>query len=310
MPITMEPHSGPSLVGMLKDAWEAMKAPGKAYNEGMTPDEMIKAANDFAMTVGAGGSLVPKPGNSLGMFGGKLAKTANLEKLAKAEQFEKAGVDPDTIWKSTGWGRGVDGHWRFEIDDTGAKLTQAAKDYLKNAGPEDNQSFTAESGFMHPKLYEAYPQLRNLKVQPETQEGVLGSSHNGMVKLQGKTNFPMKMDSTMLHELQHEVQNIEGFAKGNSYAEPEYAIVKALDHAIQQAPTFEEKKKINDLLVRAAMATRARKNLLYKNSAGEVEARTVQNRMYMNKLRRAIRSPWADEDVPRQSQLVFGHKAD
>jgi hypothetical protein len=81
MPLAMEPHGGPSLLAMLQDAWEAAKAPGKAYNEGMTQDQMIKAGGDFALNLTGGGMAVPKPLGVMGMSGGRgFAKPAIIHK--------------------------------------------------------------------------------------------------------------------------------------------------------------------------------------------------------------------------------------
>jgi hypothetical protein len=316
MPITMEPHGGPSLIGMIMDAWEAMKAPGKAYNEGMTPDEMIKAGNNFAMTMGAGGSLAPKPANSLGMFGGRLAKTANLEKLAQAEKFEKAGVDPDSIWKATGWGRGKDGKWRFEIDDSQARMKPDAGKAIKdNWGPVDyfesgNPIYgevpkNLEDVFHHPEFFAAYPDARKIKIVPEYTN--LGVSYGGKIGIDPDL-VPLKQSNVMLHELQHELQNVEGFAKGNSAQDPYSAIQTSLaDSALNQgnAESFDLMQKLSKL-PQTSQLTRK----LYKQSAGEVEARAVQARQAFNKLRRAIRSPWRDEDTPRMSQIPFGVRND
>ena len=51
------------------------------------------------------------------MFGGCLAKTADLNALKKAERMQARGADQAAIWKKTGWFRGVDDKWRFEIPD-------------------------------------------------------------------------------------------------------------------------------------------------------------------------------------------------
>lgn len=48
-----------------------------------------------------------------GTFAGINALTADKEALAKAQQMIAQGVDPAQVWKETGWGKGVDGKWRF-----------------------------------------------------------------------------------------------------------------------------------------------------------------------------------------------------
>lgn len=63
----------------------------------------------------------PPPGTTeLGIFGGRSAKTANQEMLAKAEQMAAEGAPREEIWRATGWFQGPDKKWRFEIDDSKA----------------------------------------------------------------------------------------------------------------------------------------------------------------------------------------------
>lgn len=54
-----------------------------------------------------------------GTFGGQRAATADLGKLAEARSLASKGVGRDDILSQTGWFRGPDGHWRFEISDQG-----------------------------------------------------------------------------------------------------------------------------------------------------------------------------------------------
>jgi polyhydroxyalkanoate synthesis regulator phasin len=277
---------GKRLSELVQEAWNAVKGPGKAYNEGMTPDEMIKAGNDFAMTMGTGGSLVPKPGNSLGIFGGKLAKTANLEKLAQAEKFEKAGVHPDMIWKATGWGKGSDGRWRFEIPDQKAAFKGEIPAVPKNT----NEVFD------HPELYAAYPELAMGLVKKTGPRAKFNGANygNNVIGINPKITDPR---STMLHELQHSVQDIEGFAKGADTGSAKSIVTQAM---VRKGMSLQEAKKV--------VAKLKDKYQVYKHTAGETEARSVQKRKDYNDLLRGLRSPWQDEDVPRNIQLPFGYK--
>ena len=51
-------------------------------------------------------------------FAGRNANRADQEALARAEEMERAGEDAEQIRQETGWFRGADGLWRFEIDDS------------------------------------------------------------------------------------------------------------------------------------------------------------------------------------------------
>ena len=55
-------------------------------------------------------------------FGGVKAKNIDINGLLTAIDMEKRKIDPQIIWKNTGWHRGSDGKMRFEIDDEKAKL--------------------------------------------------------------------------------------------------------------------------------------------------------------------------------------------
>lgn len=55
-------------------------------------------------------------------YAGRDAGNADLEALHEAERYEMQGVDAETIRQKTGWFRGADGKWRWEIDDSGMKL--------------------------------------------------------------------------------------------------------------------------------------------------------------------------------------------
>lgn len=84
--------------------------------------EANQGALDVAMNFGPG---------ILGTFAGAGAKTANKAALEMAEALERGGADRAKIWNETGWFKGPDGKWRFEIDDSAA----AFRDY--NFTPRD-----------------------------------------------------------------------------------------------------------------------------------------------------------------------------
>lgn len=59
------------------------------------------------------------PQGSRFSFGGRNARAADSEGLARAEAMERQGIAAEDIRQETGWFRGMDGQWRFEIDDSG-----------------------------------------------------------------------------------------------------------------------------------------------------------------------------------------------
>lgn len=68
-------------------------------------------------------------------YGGRNANRADSESLARAEEMERAGEDAEAIRQETGWHRGADGLWRFEIDDSGMEYRRTG-DAARMSDPE------------------------------------------------------------------------------------------------------------------------------------------------------------------------------
>ena len=138
------------------------------------------------------------------LYAGENARTADLNALTRASAMEAAGADAQTIRRETGWFRGMDGKWRFEIDDSGMeyrrdgdarlmeesgyrRLQELTDKWARNAenrGEPLTAEETAESERLegeyydrawaekyelvdflrHSDLFEAYPALRHTSV--------------------------------------------------------------------------------------------------------------------------------------------------
>jgi hypothetical protein len=110
-------------------------------------------------------------------------------------------------------------------------LRQAAKEIKQirtmEGGPEYRVGLGNKAGFAfeHPELYEAYPKLLDMNVQQGGRSGSafgsytrgINESDPGMVNIydRGLANDPR---STMIHETQHAIQNIEGWGRGGNTA--------------------------------------------------------------------------------------------
>jgi len=161
----------------------------------------------------------------IGMLAGPKAKTANHALLAVAKDLEKEGASNRDIWSKTGWLQGPDGEWRFEISDHAAKLSSNVprSEYdpskvtfpLFEGGIFNKNQRTLGSTLDHPALFEAYPELRDVRVGSAGFDPNLRGSYNksqGYLGLAG--GKPDDVLSTALHETQHAVQGIEGTAPG------------------------------------------------------------------------------------------------
>ena len=182
---------------------------------------------------------------------GENAKTANISALNDAKSRIANGEDSETVRQETGWFKGYDGKWRFEIDDSQAEfrpdgdvrlmqdesyrrlqeLTEKwADDDLTEAESEEmdwldeqfsdrvwEEKYRLDDYLDHPKLYEAYPMLRFTSLVfddlPLGEKGFYNPKSNTIVL---SRDLFGKQKNTLLHEIQHIIQKYEGFAKGSS----------------------------------------------------------------------------------------------
>lgn len=260
---------------------------GLAYNAGnMIGPEGIKSLFKNALSP-----------NVRKIFAGEKAANAPLKDLDTAKEMTKSGADPRQIWKDTGWFQGRDGNWRWEIDDssfvppTGTETLKTSikdmftgpfygntpvnhKELLINYPNRPTGSFLESlSDFFNgkPKNQIANANIALFPVKKTNKSKASGSyqPESNLVRVsQYKNNDDLK--SILTHELQHNVQNIEGFTPNKKYLDP----------------FVEEYQK-------------------YANQLMEVEARAAQKRMgYTPQQRRDI-FPEDDYDVHPEDVTFF-----
>ena len=186
------------------------------------------------------------------LFAGERSKTADFAALSEARERLAQGADAETVRRETGWFRGMDGKWRFEIDDSGmayrrdgdAQLSKepgyqrlqelerrwdslteqerAEYDSLANEyqGTVWEEKYLLRDFLRHDDLFRAYPYLNRVSLAFEDldsgQSGYFDGSSNTIVLSNRLRNQP---ESTLTHEIQHVIQKVEGFSRGSS---PEY----------------------------------------------------------------------------------------
>jgi hypothetical protein len=149
---------------------------------------------------------------TIGMFAGPMALTADKAKLKLAQELAEAGLSRDEIWAQTGWFKGVDGKWRFEIDDSGMAFNFKVPEGIEVG--RANRAGLLEDVVRHDKLFEAYPQLRQAGVHLDGYGQPNTGSWNGKGIWVGPATTGSRRLSSIAHEIQHAVQDIEGFAPG------------------------------------------------------------------------------------------------
>nr|DAP77600.1 MAG TPA: cytosine DNA methyltransferase [Caudoviricetes sp.] len=194
------------------------------------------------------------------MFGGEKGaaeadkaeeKTYRMDNLKVAEKMERGKKDAKAIKLATGWERGADGKWRYEMPDAKIKdmkdigggniVKRFDDDMLWNDGKLTNVIDA-------PGLFEAYPKLKDVRIDTDAIMNDMPS--NG--EYNPKTNTitihadELKyMNSILNHEIQHAIQYIEGFGKGGSPEQMEKEFKEAQDEwkARAYAHELEEKAK-------------------------------------------------------------------
>lgn len=157
------------------------------------------------------------------------ARTANRELLNEAQAMAAEGKMQREIYEKTGWRRGADGNWRFEIPDNLDKIDikklQSTKQFFSLAEIYDNE-----------KLYEAYPFLREVTIQKEKLDGNrLGYSEGDYLIVIDSDVDEWFTPGTIIHELQHIIQNYEGFASGGNTRQVRTLVNEAIRKKTEEA---------------------------------------------------------------------------
>ena len=108
-------------------------------------------------------------------FAGEKSATADTGLLRKAMQLDEEGRSSEDIRRETGWFKGYDGKWRYEIDDLDAHLIENPKLERHTDGEEVYFTGKLSDILDHGELFTAYPELRSINVIIQsTEPGVEG----------------------------------------------------------------------------------------------------------------------------------------
>lgn len=244
------------VVGAGKAVYEGIKEtasiPGDVLTGKKSAGEVtMMDVADLSGMVSLGSIPFKVPEGAVRIFGGASAKKLDIKNFAKAEKLYEDGLDPESIRKETGWFKDdVDRKWRFEIDDSELKLTgedYPGVDFSDSSGPDAWYNGIEEIGevrldtftigdysailklgdfLQHPKLYKHYPQLKDytIEVGAELDRNTLGTfdSYHKEIKLSGQIQDIDELKDVLVHEVQHAVQDIEGFLPGSNQIESAY----------------------------------------------------------------------------------------
>lgn len=270
------------------------------------------------------------------------------DNLRIAESMEAAGKNTSEIWRATGWERGVDGQWRYEIPDiqfkeNGFRVIREA-DKARNAEQEelykrsdlsDDEVLEMDKNIADkyenkvlkttldeiveaPELFDAYPQLRSMRVEfGKLPNQVLGyySPVDNLIRVDRRANIALAETRTVLaHEIQHAIQEIEGFALGgnsNAFSSAGQTLYRDMAELrrLRQDPQWQEYAKAQNDYLDAAIneadpdtiaSLRERVDALANNevvSAFKQERERLINQWGISeKILRAINNDFAADD--------------
>lgn len=293
----------------------------------MSGQDFGRVMNMAGNVAGGGITTGSAPEGALGMFIGRNAKTFPQGELLTEGVGEAMGHSPQQIYansggygNTTGIFRGVDGLPRVEISDKGI-----TPDFSRL---REGQMTPLGQMLDHPELYRAYPELKDLKVtadprdsyyaSPRTQEAMDRGGEFISLARDGRTHEDMR--GTLLHEIQHWVQNREGFASGYSQNGHEIVnsdVIQGMQRKLEEMRLqyMRDSGRLQDLGPRGVDVGAMNTNIdnynalanqiphakfgAYARAAGEVEARTTQQRRDLSLPERQAEMPtdWAGRDT-------------
>ena len=296
----------------------------RAFNEAINSSENIR----FSLAGERGAAAADKADE----------RTFRMDNLSVAKDMEKNKKKAKAIKVATGWERGADGKWRYEMPDV---VFRDPKEWvnkktltLSDIVEKPNDLFKE-----YPELFDAYPELKDMKIlKGRAKSG--GVFYNNAITLNlGDIREAIKYDmdthyklannslkKTLVHEIQHYIQDKEGFAQGGNSemiidknaldaiaklrAEKD-AVAKefyAISPEEQQRRKYEINNRYNDLTKQIERLEKSSRIGYdgYNRLSGEVEARNVSARLNMTPEERRKSLAESTEDVARKDQIFLG----
>ena len=246
-------------------------------------------------------------------------RTFRMDNLSVARKMEEEKKDAKAIKMATGWERGADGKWRYEMPDAkikdtmnvgGGQIVKRYDDDMLWNGGKLSEVIDA------PELFKAYPQLKDVRIETDAvmndmpSNGEYNSKTNTITIHADELKY---MNDILNHEIQHAIQNIEGFAKGGSPRLVRGEVKKRFDEVTKQIKQLRAEGKEDETKAliekNRGLYNAYQKNddyNSYKSLAGEVEARNVSARLNMTPEKRRKSLAESTEDVARKDQIFLG----
>lgn len=132
------------------------------------------------------------------------------ENYNMAVNMARKGLDNETIRQKTNWFQDKNGVWKFEFSDKDMKIRRNIKADSINRLDEILE---------HDTLFTVYPELENLKVVFKDTNKIDGNYNKNTKSITMSNDLighRAKTEIAIIHEIQHAIQDIEGFETGIS----------------------------------------------------------------------------------------------
>lgn len=128
-----------------------------------------------------------------------------------AINLAKQNIDNEQIRQKTGWFQDKNGDWKYEFSDKDMSL--------KNIKIQKDKIYKLGDILKHDTLFTLYPEVENYKV--EINDNIKANAsfdrRNNTITINSKLIKNNKsLEGTLIHEIQHAIQNIENFERGTS----------------------------------------------------------------------------------------------
>lgn len=298
-----------TLFELRANAWsQATGMPTDAYYQMYLLRDYVKAEKQEGL------------GQAIGEYGASQLINAK-ESLIVAKSL--SGKVPDwKIKRDTGWEKGVDGKWRFEISPVSLRtdFTIDENRVWNHVNEADGNQvvFNLNEVADMSILEQLYPSLKNAEFvftkMKSGDRGAIIKTKDGKTIVYVNANEFIKngtlnrdeLRKTIVHEVQHGIQDIERFASGTNVA----AAKRQVNNQIQE---INDKIKNKDIGVISKLKLLYQRFVLscqsgferYLKTAGEVEARNIVRRISLNDLERSSITLKETEDIKRINQIIL-----
>lgn len=235
-----------------------------------------------------------------------------LEDLAAAKLMDEkySNIEPSLkatrIRFATGWEKSADGQWKYELDDSLNRIKSGSLfEKILNTSPEmleqltKNTTLTLDDIMEAPELYGVFPFMKNVRVgfysDPNAFRAVL--TPDG-IKINTKyldgISGEKGMKGVLAHEIQHIIQAVEYSGSKGINGESIEQLYNNMMEAMKAASIKRYDYDVSSLEHGLSE---------YMHDSGEIEARNVARRIFMNASERRHTTLESTEDIARNMQF-------